>query len=154
VKWKKLEQIILPTIGILTNIGEAHSEGFKSKEEKLSEKLKLFKSADISIVPGDDALITKTLGTYEIKCFYWGKSKNADVKIISIKKVNLRTGITINHKQQTINFSIPFTDDASIENSIACCCALLVLGYENDVIVERMKGLTPVNMRLELKKGY
>src|SRR5688572_13318654 len=46
---EKLEQIIRPSIGILTNIGEAHSDGFESKEEKLHEKLKLFKKAKVVI---------------------------------------------------------------------------------------------------------
>jgi UDP-N-acetylmuramyl pentapeptide synthase len=42
---EKLEKIIQPTIGILTNIGEAHSENFPNREEKLKEKLKLFAHA-------------------------------------------------------------------------------------------------------------
>jgi Alr-MurF fusion protein len=150
---EKLQKLIQPTIGILTNIGEAHSEGFRSQEEKLTEKLKLFNSSDILIAPGDDDLITKMLDSLVTKSFYWGKREGVDARIVSIKKVNLRTEITISYKQQTINFSIPFTDDASIENAVTCCCILLVLGYENDAIAERMKGLTPVNMRLELKKG-
>jgi len=39
-----LQKIIQPTIGILTNLGDAHQENFKSKKEKLQEKLRLFKS--------------------------------------------------------------------------------------------------------------
>ena len=39
---EKLAPIIQPTIGIFTNIGEAHSEGFESTEQKVKEKLKLF----------------------------------------------------------------------------------------------------------------
>jgi alanine racemase len=46
---EKLQKIIQPTIGILTNIGEAHGEGFKNQEQKLQEKLRLFKSSDIVI---------------------------------------------------------------------------------------------------------
>ena len=38
----KLEQIIQPTLGVLTNLGSAHDEGFESREAKLAEKLKLF----------------------------------------------------------------------------------------------------------------
>jgi Alr-MurF fusion protein len=149
---KKLQRIIQPTIGVLTNIGEAHSEGFKSQYEKLTEKLKLFKSSDTLIAPGNDDLI-KAIDSSRIKCFYWGKSEAVDVKIVSIKKENLQTDIAISYKQRTINFSIPFTDDASVENAITCCTTLLALGYKNDIIAERMKGLTAVNMRLELKKG-
>ncbi|HKB43894.1 MAG TPA: Mur ligase family protein, partial [Chitinophagaceae bacterium] len=150
---ENLQKIIQPTIGILTNIGEAHSEGFKSQEEKLVEKLKLFKSPDILIAPGDDDLITKAINSSGIKCFYWGKKENNDLQVISIKKENYQTKITISEKQKKINFFIPFTDDASVDNTITCCCTLLVLGYKSDVIAERMKHLTAVNMRLELKKG-
>ena len=42
---EKLEKIIQPTIGVLTNIGEAHSEGFVSLEQKEAEKRILFKNA-------------------------------------------------------------------------------------------------------------
>ena len=44
-----LEKIIQPTIGILTNIGEAHSEGFTDKKQKLAEKLKLFTHCQLLI---------------------------------------------------------------------------------------------------------
>ena len=37
---EKLEKIIRPTMGILTNIGEAHNEGFTDKTQKLSGKAK------------------------------------------------------------------------------------------------------------------
>ncbi len=41
----RLEAIIRPSIGIFTNIGEAHQEGFSDIEEKLGQKLILFKDA-------------------------------------------------------------------------------------------------------------
>ncbi len=37
-----LQKIVRPTIGVITNIGDAHSENFKDIESKLAEKLKLF----------------------------------------------------------------------------------------------------------------
>jgi UDP-N-acetylmuramyl pentapeptide synthase len=40
----KLETIIKPSIGILTNIGSAHDEGFAHIGEKIKEKLKLFQT--------------------------------------------------------------------------------------------------------------
>ena len=39
---QKLQAIIQPTIGILSNIGSAHDEGFGNIGEKIKEKLKLF----------------------------------------------------------------------------------------------------------------
>lgn len=50
----KLQEIIRPTLGVLTNIGDAHSENFNSLSEKLSEKLLLFKDlTPQKIIRGD-----------------------------------------------------------------------------------------------------
>ena len=46
---ENLERIINPTIGILTNIGSAHDEGFANIGEKIKEKLKLFINVKILI---------------------------------------------------------------------------------------------------------
>ena len=45
----RLEKIIQPTIGILSNIGEAHGEGFIDSEHKFREKLSLFKNCNVLI---------------------------------------------------------------------------------------------------------
>ena len=45
----KLEAIIKPTIGILTNIGSAHDEGFADLEEKIQQKMLLFQDAEVLI---------------------------------------------------------------------------------------------------------
>jgi alanine racemase len=46
---EKLEKVIRPTIGILTNIGSSHDEGFVDLENKIKEKLILFKDVEILI---------------------------------------------------------------------------------------------------------
>lgn len=119
---EKLQKIIQPTIGVLTNIGEAHSEGFSSLQEKETEKKKLFKYA---VLP-------------------------EQLRVKEIKRQNDYTIITAGQGHQ---LQIPFTDDASVQNAITCWQVMLHLGYRQEVVQERMLLLTPVNMRLELKKG-
>ena len=121
----KLEKIIQPTIGVLTNIGEAHSEGFSSLAQKEKEKRLLFRNATIP----------------------------ESVVVSGIKKEQRSTTISAIYKTFGIAITIPFSDEASIQNAITCLQVMLHLGYDNKVIAERMKLLTPVNMRLELKKG-
>lgn len=121
----KLEKIIQPTIGVLTNIGEAHSEGFASLAQKEKEKRLLFRNAAIT----------------------------EPVVVISIKKEQASTTIAAIYKALGVAITISFSDDASIQNAITCWQVMLHLGYDNKVIEDRMKLLTPVNMRLELKKG-
>lgn len=150
---EKLEKIIQPTIGILTNIGEAHSEGFTGKEQKAAEKLKLFTHVDVLICPGDDELLSSVAEKKDIKRFTWGWKKTNTVQIKSVDKMISSTRIRLNHKSGEFDINIPFTDSASAENAITCCCILLYLGINTETISSRVESLQPVNMRLELKKG-
>ncbi len=160
----KLNEIIQPTIGILTNIGEAHSEGFDSIDQKVEEKMKLFCNAELVIYCSDEWMIDKAIvlknestfqktGKHPFKIFSWGKIQKADLQILEINKQQSDTEITALYKNAEISIKIPFTDDAYIQNAITCWCVMLSLGVKDAVIARRMKLLQPVNMRLELKKG-
>ena len=152
----RLEKIIQPTIGILTNIGEAHNEGFIDADHKFREKLSLFRNTEVLIgreidFTGREEYI-EMLGE-DLKLLTWGSSEKNKFIVRSIEKNSETTSITLFYNAEEKRFTIPFTDDASIENSITCCCLLLHLGIAGDVIKKRMQKLQPVNMRLEMKKG-
>lgn len=77
-----LQKIIQPTIGVLSNIGSAHDEGFESIGEKIKEKLKLFTSVEVLIMNKN-----KTIEAFlnpKINTFSWSSDdKRADVFIIA-----------------------------------------------------------------------
>jgi len=154
----KLQQVIKPTIGIFTNIGEAHSENFINRKQKIGEKLKLFTKVDTLIYCTDHAeiqeVIIKSRIIDSIGSFTWGRKQKADLQITTIsKKGNARTQIEAIFGNSQISINIPFVDEASIENAIHCWATMLYLGYENNIIAERMPLLGPIAMRLELKEG-
>ncbi len=151
-----LEKIIQPSIGVLTNIGEAHDEGFVNKTQKLSEKLKLFTHCQVLIgrekdLSGQNELIASFEGKPEL--LTWGFSTNNDLVVKQIDKKEETTHITVCPGSAEKEFAIPFTDDASVENAITCYFILSQLGIGHNVIAQKMAQLQPVNMRLELKKG-
>jgi Alr-MurF fusion protein len=152
----RLENIIHPTIGILTNIGEAHSRGFIDGAHKFREKLALFRNSKIVIGReidfGSQKEFIELLGE-DLSVLTWGYAEKNNFIIRAVEKGTSHTTITLvfNNREQTI--TIPFLDDASVENAITCCCTLLHLGVDKSKISERMKNLQPVNMRLEMKKG-
>lgn len=152
----RLEKIIKPIIGVLTNIGEPHSDGFNDKEHKFREKLVLFKNADIIIGRDTDfegkREIVDVLGN-DIQLKTWGYEENNDFILIKNDIAVSHTAISIQFESTTFHFSIPFTDEASIENAITCCAVMLQLGIQANTITSRMMNLHPINMRLELKKG-
>ena len=163
---QRLEKIIEPTIGIFTNIGEAHSEGFLNIRQKINEKLKLFLHSDLLIYNADDPDINNAVSTFtnnvrkngSFQLFSWSKNLKSTLQITAIEKGMHLTVITANDKRAAdtdrfISICIPFTDEASIENAINCWCVLLYLNIDDGVIAEKMLQLRSVAMRMELKQG-
>ncbi len=157
---ENLEKIIQPTIGILTNIGTAHDEGFESKAQKLDEKLQLFKQVNVLICNTDDSLINEAAKKLELPIFNWGKNENAIVQILELNKETATTTISgIFHFSEftphfaRFSFQIPFTDDAAIENAMHCFCTCKILGLDDEKTTTGMLGLHAVEMRLEWKKA-
>ena len=170
-----LKDIIKPNIGIFTNIGSAHGKNFNNINDKIEEKLKLFHDVDTLIYCYDHAEIREAVEKLNIKTFSWSKkNKNADVQVYSIKKGEDETIISANiqklkaNEQQVISknsqilrfsdsqihkITIPFTDDASIENAIHCWLAAILFNIPEEVIEDKMRHLNPVAMRMELKSG-
>ncbi|MEO5889276.1 MAG: bifunctional UDP-N-acetylmuramoyl-tripeptide:D-alanyl-D-alanine ligase/alanine racemase [Ferruginibacter sp.] len=163
---QQLEKIIQPGIGVFTNIGEAHSEGFLNVRQKVNEKLKLFIHSDSLIYNADNPDVNIGVHTFAnnvrrgdaFKLISWSSKGPAFLEIISIEKKYDQSVIIANDHRSassghSISITIPFTDDASVQNAIACWCVLLHLQIDTSAISKRMLQLRAVEMRLELKQG-
>jgi Alr-MurF fusion protein len=159
-----LEGIIRPGIGIITNIGEAHSEGFEDNQKKIEEKLQLFRRSGLLIYCEDqeetEGAILSRWGRPNpagkdpaIQLFSWGRKSSAVVQVLSVQRDITGTDIRIKYRDADFSFRIPFTDEASFENSMHCVCLLLWLDRSNESILKKLDRLEPVAMRLELKDG-
>lgn len=144
-----LSEIIRPTIGVMTNLKTAHAEGFKDNLEKLQEKLKLFSSAELVIIPLD----FMPDGFNIPNAFTWSQKQTADLAIKEIQKEKNQTSISGLFKNQKLQITIPFVDDAAIENAITCWAVMLAMGYDPAIAKERFLQLPAIQMRLELKQG-
>ena len=148
---EKLEPIIRPTIGVLTNIGSAHDEGFSNTAEKIKEKLRLFDRSQILIYEKNDpveALIPAAIPTFSWSC----TAPDADV-FLTKKRSADNTILNVRQAKNQFEITIPFHDEASIENAISCLLVLLYLNYDVATIQNRMELLYPVEMRLKVKDG-
>lgn len=148
---EELEKIIQPSIGVLTNIGEAHSEGFLDNTHKLAEKLQLFKNCPVLIARNKDLGGKKELVEKNTQLLTWGSAESNVFVLNSVEKKRDKTEIVLTYQSTVNTIMIPFVDDASIENAIICCCVLLVLGYETEIIKVRIAKLHAIDMRLQLK---
>ncbi|WP_019986953.1 bifunctional UDP-N-acetylmuramoyl-tripeptide:D-alanyl-D-alanine ligase/alanine racemase [Rudanella lutea] len=152
-----LEPIVAPTIGVFTNIGTAHDEGFRSRKQKVAEKLRLFTHAPCLIYRKDYSDIDE-----EIRLLL--KAVNPAIRLVSWSTTDQTADFTAGVSGSALLLSrsdgtrwhlqLPFTDPASVENLIHCLLVLLELGLTNEVGLQtRLNRLRPVSMRLELKEG-
>ena len=153
-----LASIIKPTIGVLTHMGPAHAEGFNSMPEKIKEKLQLFETVDTLVygkdqiqgynLEGDASVIKRPVTFYS-----WSRSVPATLVVTREINKGSFTEMTISYGSQNHTINIPFTDKASIDNAVLCMLTLLSLGKDFSYIIEGIKQLTAVDMRMQLKKG-
>lgn len=132
---EKLEKLILPNYGILSNIGTSHLENFESIEQLKQEKEKLFQSV-------------KWYHSYETN-----HKKDKSILVDNVKITNHTTNFTIEYEYKKYEFSIPYTDKASLENSITCICFLIKFGIDIPHLIEQSKTLPSIAFRLESQKG-
>ena len=152
---EQLQKIIQPTIGIFTNLGEAHQENFSGLKQKCEEKLKLFIQADTLIYCSDNKLVEICIAQsgFKGKLFSWGKSEKADLQILKVARAADNTILSIKYKGIETSITVPFTDDASVENGLQCVALMLHLGLGIKEIAKRIIHLEAVAMRLEVKEG-
>lgn len=149
---QNLEQIIKPKIGILTNIGDAHNEGFSDKNQKISEKVKLFRNCEV-IIYQKNSEIENALENYFVKQFVWSFSDETDALFIKKSLSGNATLLRFSYNNQNFEVEIPFTDYASVENAVNSMMVLLYLNYDKQAIESRMRMLYPIEMRLKVKNG-
>ena len=163
-----LRDIIQPTIGVLTCLGAAHQENFRSMEEKCMEKLELMHDTEAMVYCSDNDIVSRCIRRMQYKGekIAWSRSdSNAPFFVKSVQSGKGKdytpssflllpsSTITYIYQGEENTYTIPFIDEASIENSITCAAVALHLGLTPAQLADRMPRLEPVAMRLEVKQG-
>ncbi|HNX66253.1 MAG TPA: bifunctional UDP-N-acetylmuramoyl-tripeptide:D-alanyl-D-alanine ligase/alanine racemase [Bacteroidales bacterium] len=152
----RLASIINPDVVIITNIGEAHGENFHDKKSKAMEKLRLARGAGMIIYCLDHAVIREEIrkSFHGRETFTWSvNDKKADLFAEINESNNSVTSITFSFRGDWFSVKIPFTDRASIENSITSVAAALSQGVDPESISRAVQSLPAVAMRMEVKHG-
>ncbi len=154
---QNLAAIIQPEIGIFTNIGDAHQEGFISTKQKIEEKLLLFTKSKKLVYNEDSPAIAEVAEEFcvinGIQPFNWSfKNKQAAI-LFSVKKEMEFTEVNATYNNTNVQFQIPFTDDSSLENACHCFAAAIALNAAVVSVLNEFATLFPVEMRLEIKQG-
>ena len=154
-----LAECICPDTVIFTNIGDAHSEGFESLEEKSAEKALLAGGDNVKniIFNADSNLLGTALAPYL-------KGKN----VIAWSTTDPSAALYINCRQsdsselkvfswtfkgETHSFEASLKSGADIENAAGALAFMLLEGVSAEVIAERFKSLHKIGTRLNVSEG-
>ena len=151
-----LRDIIQPTIGVLTSLGSAHQENFRSMEEKCLEKLELMHDTEAMVYCSDNDIVSRCIRRMQYKGEKIAWSQCDEQVALFVKRIENKgqsARITYIWQGEENTYSIPFIDEASIEDTITCAAVALRIGLTPGQLADRMPKLEPVAMRLEVKEG-
>lgn len=153
-----LQVMIRPTIGIITNLGSEHNDGFASMEQKAQEKAKILYNCESVVYCADDPLVTHTIAPLVESGvateMSWSRNHcEAPLQVESTDRDEKSITVHYSYDGEASDVTIPFTADRDLDNAIICLAVLLQLGLNRDVIAERMAALTPVGTRLNVIEG-
>lgn len=138
-----LQKILQPSIGIFSNLGDAHDGGFKDRDEKFEEKSALFDQCNCLIYHrGDDNLHTRLSSRFESEILHgyeYQLDHNGEVDFLFYGKSRKLT--------------IPFKDHASIQNVLAAVATMCMLGIDIRHIQQDINQLHRVDQRMVTLTG-
>jgi alanine racemase len=153
----RLEQIIRPDYGILTNIGRAHISAFGRREDIAEEKLKLFRNIKQEgwlLIPANDPVAEQAAKQVSCKIYRFGTPSD---EIPYIEHREMKTDgmqLVVRFPDgQTIDLLI-LTPSLEIVSDIEIAIdAAWLLGVKAEVIKESLSRYAPGTTRMEVWKS-
>lgn len=149
-------KMIAPTVGIFTNIGDAHDEGFDSREQKIAEKAKLFAHCEVVVCCRDHEDVYRELHKLEGKqvVLDWStRQSDCYLYVRRIAKDADKVVISTLCKGQEDDFEFDYADKSSVENILHCITFMYHMGLSAMAIQKRIRQISGLDMRLEMKAG-
>ncbi len=153
---EKLAAIIRPTVGIFTNIGPAHDEGFPDTETKIMEKLRLFENCSMLVFNSDQKKVKRCIYSWakahpDVQLFSWGHNEDDDLIVLGAGSHDSFQMIEVEFEGEVYPFHTPFADKASVENLLHCIAFIFSFDLYHFELPERTGRLSSVAMRMEMK---
>ncbi|MCT6893077.1 MAG: UDP-N-acetylmuramoyl-tripeptide--D-alanyl-D-alanine ligase [Bombilactobacillus mellifer] len=155
---KRYSTLLRPDIAIITMIGEAHLEFFKTRKAIAQEKLKIasnLKSNGTLLINGDEPLLTENAKFLNCMTKTFGASNKNDIYPITIKTDLRKSEYQTNLTDNTV-FTLNLIGKYNLINSLPVILAAKILNLTNTEIKLGLKNLSLTKDRsawLTGKKG-
>lgn len=149
-----LEDIFSPQIGILTHIGTAHSGNFKSENQLISEKIKLFQNSETIIFNGDNEEVFRQINeAYSDKTLISYGFKTHNSYCIDSNWQSAEGKISVSYQHEVFTFPIKNRTEATILNAMCVIAVLRLFNLTLEEIIPKLNAIKAVEMRLESVQG-
>ncbi|MFC1479891.1 UDP-N-acetylmuramoyl-tripeptide--D-alanyl-D-alanine ligase [Candidatus Omnitrophota bacterium] len=143
----KLAGIVAPQTAIITNIGDAHLEGFIDREGVFAEKISLLDSLSAGgtvFLNKDDSMLARA-DTGGIAKKFYGTLPECDFKITGLVEGRHGCNFYLNGK----SFFLPMEGVHNVYNAAAAIAAASCFGMDYEEIRRSLKEVSLPKMRLE-----
>ena len=150
----KLSKIARPHIAVITNIGEAHIENFRSKDniaEAKKEILSHSNQLEFAVLPRDDDYFKfLAKGKDSINQLTFGLSEDSTIsyKILENSKIKIIT------PKESFDVNIKLLGTHNLQNVLAACACCYALDIPSNSIREGIELIRPFPGRLETTSAF
>ena len=145
-----LREIIQPTIGILTHMGDAHDKAFDSFQQKLAEKCHLFAEVDQVLCGSGQTPVWEYVQNEFPQALAVGEREIDEFRLQRNGQDKSGMKLLLERGQTQLAIDVPFAGDASWENISLALSAALYLGLSTEGMKAQSRKLLPVRMRCEI----
>ncbi len=150
---RRLGQICSADIGLITNIGPAHLEGFGSLEgimEAKGELIETISSNGTMIFNADDPLVMRLADRASCQTVLFGQAPEADIRASSLKSDPRGVFFRLHAPEGKRQIHLPIPGLFNVSNALAAAAVGLCLEIPLDDIQAALQSFTPVPGRLNV----
>ena len=116
-----LSGLVQPDIAVITMIGEAHIEFFKTRDKIADAKMEItddMKEDGCFIFDGDEPLLLERAAKLDVQQIKFGLQESNDIWAKDINGTDIKTTFVTN-LDENVQFSIPIMGDYNVKNALA-----------------------------------
>lgn len=149
----RLTEIAEPTIGLITNIGSAHLEGFRTIETIKEEKGDLFRGltgSGIAVVDNDSAVLRELAACHMGRQVTYAVDRPADLRAANIESDGnrVRFDLIVAGTKERVTLEVPGRH--SVYNALGAAAAAWAMGIAPESIRRGLEAFRPVGGRMEI----
>ena len=150
-------RLVLPTYGIITNIGTAHIEGFGSRENIIKTKKAMYDAVmdngGTLFVNGEDATLCECAGDYDQQILYGNCDQSSCTGHIAAMDPYLSVTCAAPDEEgnsQPVTFRTNLTGDYNLPNILCAIAVGLAFGVSLEEATAAIRDYVPTNHRSQV----